>query len=62
MLPEHVGIIRKYYQDDERQPRPQLDADQIEEFERLLQESFHKKTLLEVKIWNVGYFLRWGNM
>ncbi|WP_078549297.1 YolD-like family protein [Litchfieldia alkalitelluris] len=56
MMPEHVTMIRKHFKDEGKQVRPVLDADQIEEFERLLKVSLAEEALLEVTTWIKGYF------
>lgn len=58
MMPEHIQSLKKMMHDSQKQPRPILDELQIEEMERLLQQSLMQGTLLEVTTWKSGFFTK----
>jgi hypothetical protein len=57
-MPEHTRELRKVWKDGEKQPRPYLSDDQIEGMERLIQESLEYQILLELTLWEDGYFMK----
>lgn len=57
-MPEHTRELRKVWKDGEKQPRPYLSEDQIEEMEKKIQESFDQQISMEITLWNDGYFTK----
>jgi O-succinylbenzoate synthase len=55
-MPEHTRELRKIWKDGEKQPRPQLSEEQIEEMEQAILESLEHQVLIELTIWENGYF------
>ncbi|MCM3443969.1 MULTISPECIES: YolD-like family protein [Metabacillus] len=54
-MTEHTSMLKELEHDLLKQPRPQIDETQIEEFENLIQQSIEYKKLLLVTIWKDGY-------
>ncbi|MCM2534842.1 YolD-like family protein [Neobacillus pocheonensis] len=62
-MPETIKMLKDFWQDDIKTPRPHLNETQIEEMERLLSESKDTKILLEITTWKNGFFtLRVGHV
>ena len=55
-IPETIKMLKDFWQDDHKTPRPHLDETKIEDMERLLTENMATKTLLEITIWKNGFF------
>ncbi|MBM7651772.1 YolD-like family protein [Neobacillus cucumis] len=58
MMPENVKATRQMFSEDNKQPRPTLNEEQIEEMERLLQESLTQGSFVEITTWKDGYFTK----
>jgi hypothetical protein len=56
MMPEHMGMLRKAWRDDEKVKRPILDEDKIEQIERTICEAMESNETLAFTIWRDGYF------
>lgn len=48
MLPEHVALIREYYQKQTEYAPPLLAEDQLEEFNHLINQAVHQHRLIQI--------------
>lgn len=56
MLPEHVSMAKKLFQDIQKEPKPFLDEEEIAEMEQSIRKSFSEGTPLAVTLWDDGMF------
>ncbi|MYL50241.1 YolD-like family protein [Halobacillus litoralis] len=52
MLPEHVEMVKKVWEEDKRIQRPILDEQQKDEISFILQRALHDSLPIEIKIYN----------
>jgi len=55
MLPEHVGLVRKYFAEDGRIDQPILDEYEIEEIESRIHFAMETGDALEFRYWRDGF-------
>lgn len=55
MLPEHVGLTRKYFAEDGRIEQPILDEYEIEEIEAKIHLAMAENEALEFRYWRDGF-------
>lgn len=55
-MPEHIAKLNGLKVDYYKISKPVLDENQIEDMERLLQESYQENCALEVTTWKDGFF------
>ncbi|TMW71019.1 YolD-like family protein [Alteribacter natronophilus] len=58
MLPEHVRMLKEHQQSYFKEPKPQLDPQQMEEFERTLCEAMARNCPLSLTCWKDGHFMQ----
>lgn len=58
MMPEHVGLLRKYAADDDKTKKPELDEQELEEINCIIYDSLNYTMPIRVEIWENGYFKR----
>ncbi|MEB1806588.1 MAG: YolD-like family protein [Bacillaceae bacterium] len=56
MLPEHVTELRKFAEDLNKVPKPHLDEQQLEEFERTICEAMEYNQSITFTYWEKGEF------
>lgn len=55
-LPEHLSLLREFWEDNEKVSRPELDEHAIEEIEQLIREAMEGNVELTFTTWKNGYF------
>lgn len=56
MLPEHVEMIKEFAKDYYKQPKPELDEQQIQEYERIISEAIRLNQSVGIEYWKDGFF------
>lgn len=56
MLPEHVAMVKKAWKEAEKQPKPELDEQTVEEIERCILEAHKTQSELLITYWAAGEF------
>lgn len=51
ILSEHKEILRKASQEERRRGRPELDAQEIEQIERVISEAFRERRAVTLRLW-----------
>ncbi|MFF2752801.1 YolD-like family protein [Psychrobacillus sp. NPDC058041] len=57
MLPEHVSLIRKYNEEQKKNPRPQLDEWDRDIIQENIQIAMSRNVEVEIKTWKNGAFI-----
>ena len=57
MLPEHVGMVKRVWKNAEKQPKPILDEQALEEIERSILEANKTRNELVITYWENGEFI-----
>ena len=56
MLPEHVAMLRDLQYEHSKQPKPELEPQQIEEYEYIICEAMEYDEELNFRYWKNGFF------
>ncbi|MBU9711043.1 YolD-like family protein [Evansella tamaricis] len=56
MLPEHVAMLRDLEYRQRKQPKPEVDLQQLEEYEFIIAESLEYQNDLTFKYWKNGFY------
>ena len=56
MLPEHVKMVRSFFSETKKAPKPELDLQAIEEIELVIIEAQNTKKDVTLTFWEDGYF------
>lgn len=56
MLPEHVEVLRNYYDEQKKVPRPELNEWDLEILQISLEKALKSKTDTKIKLWKDGEF------
>jgi hypothetical protein len=55
-MPERTKLLREFRNDYEKQKKPQLDEQELEEIEIIVIESLHSAYAIKIILWENGYF------
>lgn len=53
---EHTGLLKNTAKEDEKQDKPQLDEQELEEIGIIVMESLNYTLEIKITVWNAGYF------
>lgn len=56
MLPEHRAALERHNKEKAKVPKPELDEQQLQQFERIIRTAKAEETYLTFTYWKDGYF------
>lgn len=57
MLTEQVELLREWYDDDDKSPKPNLNEWNLEQIQEDLNVAYKRKCQIEITIWQKGYYV-----
>lgn len=59
-MPEHIKMLRNFYEDDKKQKKPEIDEHEVENINQNLAVSIQNSTLIHFKLYKNGYIDSFG--